>query len=140
MEDIRTFFSTCHALFVDRTGPIFSHTHCPSVLYTLCKFQSATRNGLGCTPRQRRSCRDPGHRQTDRETDAPYSNSKIRYFNTSRTLPNSVLNQFDFRNPKISFLFLCDVQKCSKSQFFIKRRHQRVQFLGYMFAKIDLSA
>ena len=63
IEEIHTFFGTCHALVVDRTGPVFSHTHCPSVLYTLCKFQPAIRNGLCCTPRQR-TCRDPGHRQT----------------------------------------------------------------------------
>ena len=58
------FIGTCQALVVDRTGPVFSHIHIVHPCSTLCKFQPATRNGLGCTPRQMRPCRDPGHRQT----------------------------------------------------------------------------
>ena len=89
-DPFRTSFLTCKSYGAKRTfspratrslrtlPDLFLGTErCPHVLDTLCKFHPATRNGLGCTWGQWRPCREPGHRQTDRQTDAPFSNSKL---------------------------------------------------------------
>ena len=61
--------ATCSLWTVPDSFPFCIHIVHPC--FTLCANFSplvATHNCLGCTPRQRRPCRDPGHRQTHRQT------------------------------------------------------------------------
>ena len=66
---------------MDRTVPVFfffAYTLTIRALHSV-QISARTRNSLACTPRQMRLCRDPGrgHRQTDTQAGAPYSNSKL---------------------------------------------------------------